>query len=167
MKTKHQNIVNAGKLARHAVSLVTLVAAGLSTPYVQADILPAINGHAWIAGDQGCFNSSWAQVWNGCFEQKKYLIPVPIRRSGNSALRVRVYLDPQSSNRFVRCRAVVNDSSNGLVGQNDPPVEAIAGGFHTLDLGTFNVPVWATLHFDCDLGGSNSSSIISVNWIQS
>jgi hypothetical protein len=71
------------------IGLAVLVAASLSAPYVQADTLPAIAGHAWQNPnrppeernqDQGCFNTPLGQpnleitvtssVSNSCDEKK-------------------------------------------------------------------------------------------------
>jgi hypothetical protein len=166
------------KLIRLSViGLAVSVAASLSAPHVQADILPAVSGRAWfIPGqseaarlhDLACFSSSNAQVSNSCPDTespKKFIIPVPIRRIGITTLNVQVNL------RFVligvplQCRALVIDGFNNTIGAS-PLVSAHGGGVQTIPLGTLNVPQGATLQFECDVPGGNSAQVINVNWTQ-
>jgi hypothetical protein len=154
----------AGKSAsRYAFGLATLVAATVSAPCVQADVIPAIAGHAWIFERQNCFGSVWAAVSNHCEDNVKYLVPVPIRRSGGTTVNVRVFSDHGGG---VTCQAIVNDSSNNLVDQSARLPNNVVGIVQTIPLGTFSVPRGGTLHFDCDIDGNDSSSLINVDWTQ-
>jgi hypothetical protein len=173
MKPKDQNVVTARRLTRHAFSLVTLVAASLSAPYVQADTLPAISGHVWINPNSGtaermqdltCFTSSRAQVSNTCEDWKTYLIPLPIRRSGIARLTVQVNAVEAH---VIFCRAfVIGVSNNSIRETNAPGVSNTRAGNQPLDLGPLDVPPAATLQFECRVSGRNRAQLINVNWTQ-
>jgi hypothetical protein len=136
---------------------------------------PAIAGHAWQAGDAGCFTSAWSAARNACTTTKKFLIPVHIRYGGSGISTLSLSAAAENdTTKTVRpaCRGVFNDLGNGLFAQTQ--VVTIARGPSYTSVGVlpaggnvFTGQGLGVAHLDCDLAASSASGLglTAMQWV--
>jgi hypothetical protein len=131
--------------------------ASTASPPAHSDTLAAVSGHAWIAGEQGCFGSSWSMVQNFCGGSRKFLIAAPSRWTGNTRFTATAQVGSPNDGNRPGCRAVVNSANNSFVAQSGLLLVSASG----TTLGTLPVNSGNTQHFDCDL---RANGLASVGW---
>lgn len=134
------------------VAVAALVGAGPAQATQYYTIVPAQSGHAWQAGDVGCFsNVSFSNgITNTCARGAAWMLPLPLT-VGSGASGLNVYESwaagvKQVGGSAPTCRVIVRDTIDSSVYFGS----AVNITNNSIPLGSTTVnPTFDTVHLDC------------------
>jgi len=152
--------------------LLTLgfAATTLVSGVASARSVPAIAGHAYFPGSQGCFfpQSGWASVTNSCNSTQSFVVPLENTLTSTGSVTIKADSGYNCTTQICvsaapTCTAFQVNADGGLVQQKS----ALINKGNTT-IGTFSsVAPTDTLHVVCDVAGTDSFQpvgLMSVNW---